>query len=620
MKRLALILPLLALAPLAAARERYDAEKKIFIQDYIDAFADVDLFPTWYGKWLPIEITVTDRQGSPIANARVEGLFMSMGRGRGKNTVAYTDADGKCTIHCFVYNEVGCRVSAPGYRKRAGFFWKYRPDNPRRNYRPLSDRYSVSLDPSIEKENDLCVIGVYQPRVLVPILGQPIPFDFYKGDFLPPYGKGVATDAWITATCHIPFEQVTRKNYRYTVEFSFANPLDGFLITNGLSPFIELRGWNKLTTAPESGYTNSFVAECSSSFRPPVQHDDQLFFRFRSRQTDHGIDAFYGSCDTVWEAQDSDAGRDDLKIMGVYSPDLSPFYRFNPKLGSRVLKWRDEYDWDVYSPPPESHGASVTPDSAPYLPRVAETARNSLGMEFLVQPVAGVRFGVHEVRNRDFRAFRKSHDSSAGGILKLSGKNQPVVNVTWADADAFCQWLTERERGKGNLSTNEEYRLPTDAEWDAACGIGTAGIEETAWPWGWTWPPPSTAGNYLDEGSLLRANELGGIAEFDDRKLLSAPVGSFNRNLRGLFDMGGNVWEMCATCLSNDVWSVTLRGGSWRTDEMDHLRIGWKEPFENAADNIGFRCVIAPVAPADPATNAPAPHAESAEGAKEPAP
>ena len=596
MKRLALLLPLLALAPLAAARERYDAERDIFIPDYIDAFADVDLFPTWFEKWLPIEITVTDRQGSPIANARVEGLFMPMGRGRGKNTVAYTDADGKCTIHCFVYNEVGCRVSAPGFRKRVGVFWQFMPDgNPSDKYRPLSNRYSIALDSSIEKENDLCEIGRLRGALFVPVTGRPIAFDFYKGSFLPPYGKGVTTDAWITATCHIPFEQVTRDYYRYTVEFSFVNPLDGFLVTNTLAPFIKSRKLDDLTMAPESGYTNSFVAECSSNFSPPSLPVDQLIFRFRSQRTAHGIEAYYGSCKTVWIAKDSDAGRKNLEVIGVYS-DFVPFYCFNPKFGSRVLKWRDETDWDEYSPPPENHGASVTPDSAPYLPRVAETARNSLGMEFLVQPVAGVRFGVHEVRNRDFRAFRKSHDSSAGGMLKLSGKNQPVVNVTWADADAFCQWLTERERGKGNLSTNEEYRLPTDAEWDAACGIGTAGIEETAWPWGWTWPPPSTAGNYLDEGSLLRANELGGIAEFDDRKLLSAPVGSFNRNLRGLFDMGGNVWEMCATCLSNDVWSVTLRGGSWRTDEMDHLRIGWKEPFENAADDIGFRCVIAPVA------------------------
>ena len=578
--------------PMVHAKQRYDAEKKIFIPDYVDACAEPDLFPSWYGKWLPIEIMVTDCQGAPIANARVEGLFMAVGAGRGKPSVAYTDADGKCTIHCFVYNEVGCSVTVPGYRGRSGIFWQYMPDG---QYRPLLNHYSIALQASFEKENDLCEIGRLNPALFVPILGRPLAFDFYKGSFLPPHGKGVTTDAWVTATCHIPFEQVTRNHYRYTVEFSFVNPLDGFLVTNSLPPFIKSRGWDKLSLAPEDGYTNSFVTECSSSARHHVRHVDQLVFRFRSQMTPQGIQAYYGTSETVWEAWDSDAGREDLDVIGVFTLDV-PVYRFNPKYGSRILRWRNEHDWEWYSPPPESHGATVTPDSAPYLPRVAETSENSLGMEFLVQPVAGVRFGVHEVRNRDFRAFRKSHDSSAGLGLKLTGKNQPVVNVTWEDAEAFCRWLTERERGKGNLSTNEEYRLPTDAEWDAASGLGAAGIEERAWPWGWAWPPPSTAGNYMDEGSLFRANELGGIAEFDDRQLLSAPVGSFNRNVRGLYDMGGNVWEMCGTCLSNDVWSLSLRGGSWRTDGMDRLRIGWKEPYERAADDIGFRCVIAPVA------------------------
>ena len=351
MKRLALLLPLLALAPLAAALDRYDAEKKIFIPEYIDACTEPDLFPSWYGKWLPIEITVTDNQGAPIANARVEGLFMAVGAGRGKPSVAYTDADGKCTIHCFVYNEVGCRVTVPGYRERAGFFWKYMPQKPERNYRPLLNRYSITLEASIEKENDLCEIRSLRHALFVPVTGQPIAFDFYKGAFLPPHGNGVTTDAWVTATCHIPFEQVTWNHFRYTVEFSFLNPLDGFLITNNLSPFIDSRYFETLTMAPESGYTNSFFTECSSSVKHPSHAVDQLIFRFRSRQTDHGVDAFYGACETMWVAKDSDAGREKLEDLGVYS-DFSPFYWFNPKYGSRVLRWRNEHDWEGYSPPP----------------------------------------------------------------------------------------------------------------------------------------------------------------------------------------------------------------------------------------------------------------------------
>ena len=52
-------------------------------------------------------------------------------------------------------------------------------------------------------------------------------------------------------------------------------------------------------------------------------------------------------------------------------------------------------------------------------------------------------------------------------------KDFPVTYVWWDDAVEFCQTLTDFERKSGKLKANEEYRLPTEAEWEYACRAGT---------------------------------------------------------------------------------------------------------------------------------------------------
>jgi formylglycine-generating enzyme required for sulfatase activity len=93
----------------------------------------------------------------------------------------------------------------------------------------------------------------------------------------------------------------------------------------------------------------------------------------------------------------------------------------------------------------------------------------------------------------------------------------PVVNVTWADAAAFCAWLSRKE--------GRAYRLPTEAEWEYACRAGAS----TRFHWG---DDESVRNEYAWTG----ANSGGG----------PHPVGKLKPNAWGFHDMLGNVYEYCS--------------------------------------------------------------------------
>ena len=112
--------------------------------------------------------------------------------------------------------------------------------------------------------------------------------------------------------------------------------------------------------------------------------------------------------------------------------------------------------------------------------------------------------------------------------------SEPVVMVSWNDAQIYCRWLSER--------TGDTHRLPTEAEWEYACRAGTT----TEFWWGDHAVDGHGRLNARDESRLPgKGRWWSNNFPFSDGYWNVAPVGSFEANPWSLHDMLGNVWEWC---------------------------------------------------------------------------
>ncbi len=247
------------------------------------------------------------------------------------------------------------------------------------------------------------------------------------------------------------------------------------------------------------------------------------------------------------------------------------------------------------------------------IPGIAQPFVNSLGMKFTPVPITGgptdgktsfrsIWFCVWETRRADYARFATesavagdawqnpvhSFGSASDAVVPVSDEPlQPVVMVSPEEAEAFCAWLTERDRKGGKIGPQDRYRLPSDHEWSCAAGIGTAewaeldaalkdGLITAGWPWGKSYPWKQVSENYQDESyhewvKQYPANfdptaSLGqsqtALGKFNDGAIVTAPVGSYAASTYGLFDLGGNVAEICTA----EEWTAppyTVRGNSW---------------------------------------------------------
>ena len=150
---------------------------------------------------------------------------------------------------------------------------------------------------------------------------------------------------------------------------------------------------------------------------------------------------------------------------------------------------------------------------------------------------------VYEVTFEEYDRFTASTGRGRADDEGWGRGRRPVINVSWLDAQAYVSWLSEQ--------TGAEYRLLSESEWEYAARAGSS----TKYSWG-------------DEIGRNRAN-CGGD-RCGDQWEYTAPVGSFEPNGFGLYDMHGNVWEWVADCWNKDYQGAPTDGSAWTWSDCEN--------------------------------------------------
>jgi len=195
------------------------------------------------------------------------------------------------------------------------------------------------------------------------------------------------------------------------------------------------------------------------------------------------------------------------------------------------------------------------------------------------------RLSVYEITQAQFEKVMGYNPS-----LMKGDDNRPVEQVSWLDAAAFCNKLSELAglmpcydiRNRTCIFSRNGFRLPTEAEWEYACRAGTNAKYYTG-----------NGEGDLDRAGWYRSNSEG----------TTHPVGHKEPNAWGLFDMHGNVWEWCNDWQGNYKnhrnenprgpnwgYSRVLRGGGWH-----YPAVGCRSAYRHKAkpeyrlSAVGFR-------------------------------
>ena len=211
---------------------------------------------------------------------------------------------------------------------------------------------------------------------------------------------------------------------------------------------------------------------------------------------------------------------------------------------------------------------------------------------------------IFEITNSQFAAF---DPKKAPGPA-----NMPVTSVSWQEAAAFCNWLSAKEKIRPFYRTKEGkvtgfdlaegYRLLSEGEWEwLARKSGKA--KQTLFTWGDVRVIPAKTANLADESAKGQVKFF--VPNYKDGYANAAPVGSFDKEPSGLYDMAGNVSEWV-----HDVYSIlpprgeniagnplgeqqgythVVKGANWRSGTITTLRPAFREGLTAGRDDLGFR-------------------------------
>jgi len=215
--------------------------------------------------------------------------------------------------------------------------------------------------------------------------------------------------------------------------------------------------------------------------------------------------------------------------------------------------------------------------------------------------------GTCEVTNKQYAAFDAAHDSrfidQAGKDQSVPGwpanqPDQPVIRISWDEANAFCAWLSK--------TSGMKVSLPTEAQWEWACRAGT----DTAMSFGDVDSDYSKFANFADAAAAAKLGTGRGrltpfITDrtFNDGQMIVCGVGQYAANAWGLKDMHGNVCEWTRSAFKaypykaddgrNDSavkGAKVVRGGSWH-DRAKRATSSFRLPYQSHQKvyNVGFR-------------------------------
>ena len=186
----------------------------------------------------------------------------------------------------------------------------------------------------------------------------------------------------------------------------------------------------------------------------------------------------------------------------------------------------------------------------------------------------------------------------------VNDPDQPAVRLSWQQANAFCEWLSEK--------SGKKVSLPSETEWEWACRAGAS----TPFSFGGLDADFTAHANLADETllwfigdpytqdpaagyarSLKKYKELAGShndwiprSDLNDGGFVSEPVGKYKPNAWGLYDMHGNVAEWTATGANG---RKVVRGGSWY-DRPKYATATASRTYRDyqRVYNVGFRVLV----------------------------